>query len=232
MANIKYAWLNKENPDLLAFYNSLNRMQQTYIDLRANGFDKGLAYKRAGFKTKTPVQAACILEKRNPSIKTIVKAIIDHKELYEKISGQKNEEWLKEILEKTGESKELEILRQATADEAARIMFYTDIVQGKTTVKVTTKTKDENGDLKVSKIEIKEPTIQDRINARKELDKILGLKETGNPDNKVFSGDDNSQTVFNFNVVDTSSKEHEKQDYSIKDNDFIQAEIVENGDEE
>ena len=232
MANIKYGWLNKENPDLLAFYNSLNRMQQAYIYLRANGLDKGLAYKRAGFKTSTPVQAACVLEKRNPSIKTIVQAIKDHKELYEKLSGKKNEEWLKEILEKTGESKELEILRQATADEATRIMFYTDIVQGKTTVKVTTKTKDENGELKVSKIEIKEPTIQDRINARKELDKILGLKETGNPDNKVFSGDDNSQTVFNFNVVDTSSKEHEKVDYSIKDNDYIQAEIVENGDAE
>lgn len=232
MANVKYGWLGKENPDLLAFYNSSNKMQQTYIDLRANGIDKALAYKRAGYKTTNPVQAACVLEKRVPSIKTMIQAIKDHKELYEKLSGKKNEEWLKEILEKTGESKELEILRQATADEATRIMFYTDIVQGKTTVKVTTKTKDENGELKVTKIEIKEPTIQDRINARKELDKILGLKETGNPDNKVYSGDDNSQTIFNFNVADTSSKDHEKQDYSIKDNDYIKAEIIEDGDEE
>ena len=95
------------------------------------------------------------------------------------------------------------------------------------TTTIKTKTKDENGSLSVSKVEVREPTFADRMAARKELDKILGLKETGNKENRVIQGDDNSRTTFNFNVIDTSSKVHAKQDFSIKDENGGEDKVIE-----
>ena len=224
----KYQFLEKIAPDLLKYYNSLNILQKRYVDLRVNGISKSESYKQAGYKTSNPMQAACVLEKRCPNLKVLIDSIKDHDKMAKYELGDNS--IFNEIMN-SPESKELNILRTATADEVGRIRFYRDIINGNTKVKVITKTKNDNNELVISKVEIKEPTIQDRINARKELDRILGLKETGNAENKVM-GDNNSQTVFNFNVLDTSSTQHQKQDFSIKDNDIMEATVLEKGDEE
>lgn len=224
---VKYAWLEKENKELFNLYNTLNFQQQKYVELRALGYKKGEAYTRCGYATSNPSQSACVLEKRLPFIASLIQAVANHKELTKLTDTSNSEGFYKNIVKTSPVNKELDMLRNASADEAARINFYNSIISGRMTTTIKTKTKDENGSLSVSKVEVREPTFADRMAARKELDKILGLKETGNKENRVIQGDDNSRTTFNFNVIDTSSKVHAKQDFSIKDENGGEDKVIE-----
>jgi hypothetical protein len=213
----QYEWMERTNPELYAYYNSLNFQQQKYIAYRAQGLTKADSYRRSGYKSSQPTQSACIMEQKRPYIKAIVEEITTHKDLQTKLDASNQNKFFRDLAKNSTESKELEMLRNATSDEAIRINFYNDIINGTMKQTIKRKSRNEQGEMVLSSVEIKEPTFSDRMAARKELDKILGLKETGNVENKVISGDDNSKTVFNFNVVDTSSKFHAKQDFSIKD---------------
>lgn len=233
---VKYAWLEKENKELFNLFNTLNLQQQKYIEYRSLGFNKAEAYSRSGYTTANPTQSACVLEKRNPFIDSLVETFKAHKELMKLNDTTQSENFYKDIVKNAPVSKELEMLKTASADEAARITFYNNIISGKMTTTIKTKTKDESGSLTISKVEVREPTFADRMAARKELDKILGLKETGNKENRTFQSNDNSRTTFNFNVIDTSSKVHAKQDFSIKDengeDEIIEVELKEKEEQE
>jgi hypothetical protein len=227
MANEKYIWMNKTDPELFNLYRTATGSQKRYIDLRVSGLTKARAYKGAGYKTANPTQAACVMEKNHPFMKRFIEMATDYnskKKITEMLNdpSKKIDDFMKEMKNASIES---ELLVKGTHDDIKRLHFYEDICNGNVRQKITTKTKNENGELVISKVEIKEPTISERISARKEMDKILGLRDT--VAENVGQLDTPDAVDFEFKIVDTSDKSQPTQEEPNNNNEIIETELEE-----
>lgn len=218
MANEKYSWMEQTNPELLSFYRSSNTNQKKFVDLLVKGMNNTTAYKYAGYRTSNPAQAASILYHSKSWIKEFVEVAKEYIKKKTMSSLVDNPNSSVDDFIKVDESKSVEaqILAQASKDDIERLHFYEDVIRGGVRQKIVTKTRGENGELIVSKIETKEPTISERMSARKEIDKILGLADSS-ADNLL---DTPSEANFVFNVEDTSKDGDVKEDNSILPSDY------------
>lgn len=152
------------NKEQLRLWYALKESQQNYILYRANGLGLEEAYQKCGYTGKGAKQSALKFEKMHPEYKEII-----------------------DIFKGSKVSGELAI----TSEVAKQIAFYKQVIDGEIcTVKRTIFT-DNNGNEKGCKIE-EYCSVQDRIYAIRELNKILNLCGMGKPvavegkkDNKV-----------------------------------------------
>ena len=173
--NIKYGFLDKEKLD---FYNTLDLRRKKYIDYRVTGYNKTEAYRMAGYnaKSKNTAQAAHNLEKGN--VKIIIQDILNYRKLNEFAEGKGDlQRQINALTTSKQAEKALKVIENATGEEAIRIKFYQDISTGKTKTIEKTTIKDRDGNIKEERIVEKEPTVADRMQARKQLDVLLGLND-------------------------------------------------------
>lgn len=195
--NIKYGYLEK---DKLDFYNTLDIRRKKYIDFRGQGYNKTEAYKLAGYNSKNASQGSHNLEKGN--IATIIEDIINHNKLNQLVDGEgKLKQQIDALTTSKQAKKALEVIDKATGEEARRIQFYNDISTGKSKTIEKTTIKDRDGNVKEERIVEKEPTITERMNARKQLDILLGLSNMPSEVGHLQAGQ------ITITIVDASNKE-------------------------
>lgn len=209
-------------------FNLLTPNQQQYVLNRGNGMNKKDSYIKAGYITNNPRQSAYDLEKRNPNIPELINVLLNEKiygaidkMVVEDMDNNKAKEESDEIDTDTAENLPIDLKadidKKARADfienrikgvtecdgeTARRIKFYRDISNG--TIKTIKKTTEYEADGKtVKKVKIEETSdIQVRIQARKELDRILGL-------NTLQVMDTLNVGNITINIVDAGKKEEQ-----------------------
>lgn len=197
IVNIKYGYLE---PEKLDFYNSLDIRRKKYIDFRGQGYNKSESYKLAGYNAKNYAQASSNLEKGNIAI--IIQDIITHNQLNDYVKGEgKLKKQIDALTTSKASKKALEVIENATGEEARRIQFYNDISTGKTKTIEKTIIKDREGNIKEERIVEKEPTIQDRMSARKQLDILMGLNNMPSEVGQLQAGQ------ITITIVDASNKQ-------------------------
>lgn len=192
---MRECWTSAQN----AVYNSLTPKQQNYVDLRCQGFGKADSYKRAGFLSKDPCHDARVLEKRH-NLQDLIDSGTGQYKLQalrdpnSDFNMRLNQKALTEKIEN-----EMAKIEGADGETARRIIFFRDIVDGRIkTVKKTT-TLDSEGRITSVKIE-ENSDVAVRMQARKELDRILGL-------NSFVAIDKLQVKDITINIVDASKKE-------------------------
>lgn len=181
-------------------YEGLNVKQRRYVDFRGQGYPKGQSYSMAGYVTPNPNQACAMLEKTKPVVNVLIKRLLDNKKAREltQTDSALNRQ-IDALAQQDGVEKMLKTIEGADGETAKRIQFYRDIVNGKVkSVKKTTR-KDADGNVIETRIE-ETLAIDDRMKARHELDRILGLNAIANLDN--FQVGD-----ITVNIVDASKKD-------------------------
>lgn len=201
---MRYKEFSQEQNDI---YNKLQERQKRYIDYRIAGYDKRDAYIRAGYKaSKYASQAANVLETNNPHINSMVSTVLAAKAIKD---IEKTDSEVKKIIDNkasvmAADSKRaLELINNMSPDEADRLRFYLDILNGKIKTRKRTKYVSEAGipSYKVEEIE----DVKIKFEARKEVDKILGL-------NRLLDiGKIEAGSVV-INIVDSSKKDIDEKD--------------------
>jgi len=178
-------------------YERLTVRQRKYCDYRVLGYGKKDAYVRAGYKaSKSAAQAAYILEKKDELIASIISTRLRDKMskgIYDPDSAISKQ--VDSAIANNQSNQIIEAVQNATPEVSKQIQFYRDIVAGKLKTKKETTNKDKAG-IKSYKTEITDD-IKVRMEARKELDRILGINkfiEIGN----IEMGD------ITINIVDAS----------------------------
>lgn len=195
----KYKCLTPEQQET---YEKLSAKQRAYVDYRGRGYDRANSYRMAGYGGKKELQrqAAHIMESRNPQLCEIVDTILRNNKAHELAvaDSELNRRIDALATQKTAE-KLLEAIDSADGETARRIAFYRDIVLGK--IKTVRKTVKKNacGEIIETKIEEMDD-VNTRIQARKELDKVLGLNTLPTFDTIELGG-------ITVNIVDASKKE-------------------------
>ena len=100
---------------------------------------------------------------------------------------------------KAGAEALTQIIEDGDAEKARSVQFYRDIIDGKTKTTRKIVRKNAAGDTLETKIEYVSD-VQDRMKARKELDRILGINESVDLD-QLQGGN------ITFNFVDVGNKE-------------------------
>lgn len=178
-------------------YNKLNDKQKAYIELRVAGMGKSEAYRNAGYETKNSRQAAYTLE--NGRLKGLIECRIKLKQARQLMDADSNT--FKDLEAKANlaqASNVLNTVKSANLDTVEQIKFYRDIASGKIRSHKITEFTDKEG-----KKSTKEEFIDDvatRIQARKELDRILGLNQINT------LGSINAGGNVNINIIDASKK--------------------------
>ena len=211
-------------PEEQAAYEKLNDKQRRYIDYRGQGYSKKQSYAMCGYISNNPCQASYALEKSNKLIVDLTEKLIMNKRAND-ITVQESDlnKRIDALALQEGAEKAIETIEGADGETARRIQFYRDIMNGKIkTVKKTT-TKDAHGIVKSVKFE-EITDVGVRINARKELDRILGLNVLPDIDKLQIGG-------ITVNIVDASKKEElddERNKIVLEDKDveFIDGEKV------
>ena len=193
----QYACFTKEQQE---FFEKLPKRQQQYIEFRGQGYDKAKSYTMAGYEGKTSNQAAYMLEKRNKGITECINAILNEKKAKEIMN--KESRGSQQIDALAMQKKAEDVLAKIDGmdgEEARRIIFYRSIIEGK--IKTVRKTIKKNGLGETIEVKIEEVCdIDNRIKARKELDRLLGL-------NAVIDVGSMQVGDITINIVDASKKE-------------------------
>ena len=187
-------------PEQQKFYNSQNWRIRRYIDRRGEGNNRSAAYRLSGYSTKYPAQAAAIFEKGHPEVVELINAIYQHKNVRE--LAQEDSDINKTIdalaIKDTGEQLQ-KIVDNGDSETAARLQFYRDIKLGK--IKTVRITKKFNGEgICTGKTVEQISDINARIQAQKEIDKILGLNQVVDVGRVQIGG-------ITVNIVDASKQE-------------------------
>lgn len=218
----KYACLSKE---LQAAYERLPERQRLYADFRAMGHSKATSAVMAGYQSKKPNQMGYIMERKTPYLGEICdilskdqmsKQII--KEQQDRIDRQneannaakrakEEQDWLNgkdkdEILPVPKEMDDrLSIIKgNSDVETIRRINFYRNIASGR--IKTVKKVSRYNGSGTLLETKIEEvDSVDARIQARKELDRILGLNAV------IDIGKINAGGDITINIVDASKKD-------------------------
>lgn len=196
-----------------AAYERLTDRQRLYVDYRGQGVGKAESYRLAGFEGHMAKQNSHIMESNNKDIVELIRAIARGKSN----GGVQREVKLGDKVPLNPEEKErvLAMIENSDRDNAQRIQFYKDVVNGKVRSVKRTVRKDGKGNIIETKIE--ESTDVDlKMKARKELDRLLGLNDL--PDFSCLQMGD-----ITINIVDASKKD-EKLD--AKDEVVIDADAI------
>lgn len=197
-------------------YDNLSPRHQLYVDYRGVGYTKAEAYRSAGYSNKNAKMSAYLLERTNQTVKTLVDVLQKRNMAANALAMESGEINFKRrddadadrdhqttaLATQQDAEKILQTLQNADVNTADRVKFYRDIVNGKIKTTRETIVYDSAGVQKQRKIEIVDDVTQ-RINARKELDKILGigtLAEMGH----ISAGQ------ITINIVDASKASVEK----------------------
>lgn len=184
------------------YYASLETKQRLYVELRGQGYTKREAYMMAGYKTKTPSQAAFNLEYNNPRVVELISVLMNVNTVKDVVNGKKNNDLTQRIdalALQNDVDKAIDRIEGADSETAKRIKFYRDIANGEIkTVKQTTVYDKDNNVVKKTVEEVND--IDSRIKARKELDRILGL-------NSVIDLDSLRLGDITINIVDANKKD-------------------------
>lgn len=195
-----------------ADWETLNTNIQRYLVFVSQGYQKKKAYVMAGYKdTKNASKSAFMIEKRYPFTKELIAALAGHfkrDNCYKegtkesKLIDKKAREPLPEItkvpMEFEGTEQQVDF-DKINGEQARAIQFYRRIVDGEIKTVKETVTYDNKGNKTGKKIEYV-TDIKTRMEARKELDRRLGLTdmlEVG----KVNVGE------INIRIVDASDKD-------------------------
>lgn len=178
-------------------YDALEAKARVYVDYRGRGMSRTQAYIAAGYSPKTAAQGCFMLEKRNPVIPKLVeilstgrqlKDLTPKSELSKKIDGLS--------AEAARNSAAMTFLENADEETLKTVKFYRDVINGTIkTVKVV-KTYDADDNLTGKRVE-ETSSVETRIQARKILDEILGLRKIA--DVRALQVGD-----ITVNIVDTS----------------------------
>lgn len=188
---------------LMRFYNGTQPKIQAYIEFRCQGYTKTDSYIYAGFRSKYAGQAANNLENRNPEIQEIVEAMNTRKSLSIDNPESAVSKKLDAIVESDEYKKALEKVENATGEVAEQIQFYRDIIQGKTKVLKKVIDKDANGVIIKIKEEYVEPSISERMEARKRYDSIIGLSQSAKTIGTIEAGE------ITINIVHSKKEDEE-----------------------
>lgn len=193
---------DKLDNELRKAYESLPERQRRYVDYRVAGFGKKDAYIKAGYKAgKNAAQAAYILERNIPQISQVIEAMAALKFVsdLDKAKGEPMEIIDAKASVAVAQSKALmERIMKMEPEEAERLQFYMDVMSGKIKTKKKVKNISEAGIVSYRIEEIEDVKI--KFEARKEIDKILGLNRLLDI-GKITAG---SVTI---NIVDASKKD-------------------------
>lgn len=198
---------DKLDNELRKAYESLPERQKRYVDYRVAGFGKKDAYIKAGYKAgKNAAQAAYILERNIPQISQVIEAMAALKFVsdLDKAKGEPMEVIDAKASVAVAQSKALmERIMKMEPEEAERLQFYMDVMSGKIKTKKKVKNISEAGIVSYRVEEIEDVKI--KFEARKEIDKILGLNRLLDI-GKITAG---SVTI---NIVDASKKDLEDEE--------------------
>ena len=180
-------------------YNNFPWRARRYIDYRGEGNTKAASYRLAGFSTKYAAQGGNSLE-RKPYVAELIQAIAGQRQVRQLSEEDSNINKQIDALAIKGSADKLQqVVDNGDHETAERIKFYRDIING--TIKTIRKTKKYNGEKVLTGITVEEVSdINVKVQARKELDKILGLNQSIDF-GQITSGN------FTFNFVDASNKE-------------------------
>lgn len=198
---------DKLDNELRKAYESLPERQRRYVDYRVAGFGKKDAYIKAGYKAgKNSAQAAYILERNIPQISQVIEAMAALKFVsdLDKAKGEPMEVIDAKASVAVAQSKALmERIMKMEPEEAERLQFYMDVMSGKIKTRKKIKNISEAGIVSYRIEEIEDVKI--KFEARKEIDKILGLNRLLDI-GKITAG---SVTI---NIVDASKKDLEDEE--------------------
>ena len=187
-------------PEQQQAYERLRPQQRLYVDYRGQGYKKTQAYLMAGYSKTGAAQASYIMEHKNQDIAELVEVLLNRNkakqltqvdsELSDRIDVLANQHGVEQMLEK---------IEGADGETARRIQFYRDIILGK--VKTVRKTTRKNAAGAIIETKIEEVSdVNVKMQARRELDKILGLNEL--PDLGALQMGD-----ITIHIVDASKRE-------------------------
>lgn len=212
----KFPCFNEQQQQM---FDALTGQQKKYVYFRAQGKNKKDSYILAGYKeSKSSAAAAQMLERRTPQVFELIEAMSGQFKIVDIYNEESEKTKALRELEKikanefnlpmpnavdTATKRQLQTIGQnldkLDFDTVQRINFYRDISTGKIKTVKTTCYYDENGNLKSKKVE-EVDDVNIRMNARKELDKIIGvtsIQEVG----QISAGN------INIMIVDASKKE-------------------------
>ena len=181
------------------YYENMPYKKRKYLDFRVQGYDRAAAYTMAGFTGGNPSQCGYNMEHRDKGLAEII-GIIKRDNVVNTLTEGDNQ--LSAQIDALAKQKKAEnvidIIQNADGETAERIKFFRDIACGK--VKSKKVVKEFDGKNKLIKVKVEE--IEDvalRIQARKELDRVLGLNQIVDI-GKIDMGD------ITINIVDASNK--------------------------
>lgn len=180
-------------------YEALLPKHRLYVDLRSQGYSKVDSYVGCGYSRGGASQAAANMEKLHPEILELVEVRLRANSVANIFkSGTDISNQVDALATQKSAEEMLDMLNHADAETFKRIKFYREILEGKIkTVKKTTITDDKGK--KTTKVE-EISDVATRIQARKELDRILGL-------NRVVDLGSVQMGDITINIVDASKKE-------------------------
>ena len=183
-----------------AAYERLTPAQQRYILCRSQGYNKAESWRLTGYKGKRAAQVAALLERDNAIVKELADIVVQDRRLKNFTDGEGDLNDTAVMLAKQkGVEKAIRAIEGADSETAKRIVFYREIISGKIkTVKIK-KRFNKAGEL-VERIVEETSDIAVRMQARKELDRLLGL-------NSVMEMDKLQVGSITVNIVDASRQE-------------------------
>lgn len=185
-------------------FNSLPEKRQKYVVLRGQGYSKADAYELAGYKEKQRGVGGYNLENQNPIIAELIDVMLG-KIVNPPIYSDENA--IAMVVDNKANSTlpiELQNAGAMSDEDAKRIQFYRKIVNGEIKSIKVTKTFDKDGNLTGKKVE-ETSDINMRIQARREMDRILGLNAVIDM-GQVNAGD------IKITIVDASLREEPKKE--------------------
>lgn len=184
------------------YFDSLSERQRKYVEYRGKGYNKTRAYALAGYNSRNVGQAAYNLEMKNKGMTELIDTLINTSKVKMLLDAEKSSKINQQVdalAAQDGAEKVIQAIEGADSETAKRIQFYRDISAGK--IKTVKKTIKKNKDGEVVGVTIEEiSNIDDRMKARKELDRILGL-------NSIIDIDKFNVGAITVNIVDASKKE-------------------------
>ena len=213
MEGKKYACFSKEQQKA---FDKLNAVQQKYVLLRGQGYNRSESYRLAGYKElKYAGQSACKLEKvYHPEMASLIESlqgVAKINEVYENDNSKFNKAVDKKASEPPVEMAQLVNAEgnlpdpnRLSQDQAEQIQFYRQIANGTIKTERVTKKYDGEGNL-ISRTVERVSDIDMRIKARKELSRILGI------DRVVDIGQIEAGEI-NITIVDASKRETDEKD--------------------
>lgn len=213
----KYKFFTAEEQ---AAYEKMNVRRRAYIDYRGQGYGLKQSALMAGFGGNNPSQSGYLQEYKTPMIKHLIEVIQKQNSAVNFIKGEGSEgRKLDALALQENAEKTLEKAGAIDGETAKRIQLYRDIVNGK--IKSIKKVSRYNnmGALIDTRVEETSP-IEMRIQARKELDKILGLNQLIDVGSIQAGGD------ITINIVDASKKEELEDDRNKVTLDLDKVEVI------